>query len=570
MPLMSAQGSTQDELLKENRRLRAALRRERRAADRPSAPIEAGRGTGGASGGGASGPKRRPGEDLFREAFQLGPAALAVTRLSDGTFVEVNERFLNATGYERDELIGHSSIEREIWPSERLRRLTVERLREHGEILDVEFQLCTRKGRKRSMLGSCRHLVLGGDDCLLVSCIDVTERNRAETAREESEELFRRLFRLSPAGLTLTRLSDGRITDVNPEFCRLCGYERAEIVGQSWGEMALWEDEERRRELARRLKEEAVVQDFEFTIAAKDGWPIELMGAFQHLTVKGEACILSVLSDISARKRAERSLREAKQEAEDLAQFRSNVIANITHEVRTPLTVILGFTSILREGVDGPHRRFVDLIERSGRRLLTTLDSVLDLAQLESGTLEVDAQPHNVLDIIDSVAGETRSVAEEKGLDFETELPEQALYAEVDYELLARALDHLVDNAVKFTDEGNITLRARTESSSTDGREDSTDDREEQVLIEVVDTGVGIHDQFIPDLFSVFSQESSGMDRDYQGSGMGLPVAARLIERFDGEVQVETQKGAGSTFTIVLPQTEAAPSSNRTQRAQVA
>ncbi|PSQ69159.1 MAG: histidine kinase, partial [Bacteroidetes bacterium QH_2_67_10] len=236
----------------------------------------------------------------------------------------------------------------------------------------------------------------------------------------------------------------------------------------------------------------------------------------------------------------------------------------------TPLTVILGFTSILREGVDGPHRRFVDLIERSGRRLLTTLDNVLDLAQLESGTLEVDAQPHNVLDIIDSVAGETRSVAEEKGLDFETELPEQALYAEVDYELLARALDHLVDNAVKFTDEGNITLRARTESSSTDGREDATDDREEQVLIEVVDTGVGIHDQFIPDLFSVFSQESSGMDRDYQGSGMGLPVAARLIERFDGEVQVETQKGAGSTFTIVLPQTEAAPSSNRTQRAQVA
>jgi PAS domain S-box-containing protein len=559
---MGACHLTRDELLTENRRLRAALKQEREESASLSGTTSADSET-------ASETKPALEDELFREAFQLGPAALAVTRLSDGTFVEVNEQFLNVTGYGRDELIGHSSIEREIWPSERLRRLTIQRLQERGEILDVEFQLCTRDGEERSMLGSCRHLIIGGEDCLLVSCIDVTERQRAEAAQQESEELFQRVFRHSPAGLTLTRFSDGRITDVNPEFCRLCGYARDEVVGRSWMELELWEDGARRRTLARRLESEAIVQDFEFTITARDAWPVELMGSFQRITVDGEEAVLGVLSDISARKRAERSLREAKQEAEDLAQFRSTVIANITHEVRTPLTVILGFTSILREGVDGSHRRFVDLIERSGRRLLMTLDSVLDLARLESGTLDVDARPHNVLDVVDSVASETRSFAEEKDLTLDTELPERPLYVEVDYELLSRALGHLVDNAVKFTDEGGVTLRATTGTAPPSENKEEEEEAQ-RVLIEVVDTGVGIGEQFVPDLFSVFTQESSGMDRDYQGSGTGLPVAARLIERFDGTVQVDTEKGKGSTFTIVLPEAERASSVDGPSREQVA
>ena len=387
---------------------------------------------------------------------------------------------------------------------------------------------------------------------MLLSCIDISERQRAKVSQQQSEELFQRVFRLSPAGLSLSRLSDGHITDVNPEFCRLSGYDRETLVGSTSLEIGLWEDEERRQRLTERLKAEGVVQDFEFSLTAKDDWPVNLMGSFQLVNVEGEEMILSVLSDISVRKRAEESLRQAKEEAErareeaeDLAQFRSSVIANVTHEVRTPLTVILGFTSILREGVSGPHRRFVDLIERSGRRLLMTLDSVLDLAQIESGTLEVNNRPQNILDIVDSVANTTRPFAEEKGLDFETEFPDHALYSDVDAELLARALSHLVDNAIKFTEEGRVLLRVYSE--------------EERVKVDVVDTGIGIEEQFVPQLYKTFSQESRGMNRDYQGSGMGLTVTGRLIQRFDGELHVSSEKGVGSTFTIVLPEVEAQP-----------
>ena len=523
---MSEERRTRKELIEENRRLRAELARVRES---PS--------TGPASGD----VDVSEGADLFREAFHLGPAALAVTRLSDGRFIAFNEQFLNLSGYDRDELHDHSSLALGLWPSERMRRLAVERLRAHGEILDVEFCLQGKGGHELFMLGSCRYLTIGGEECMLVSCIDVSERRRFEMSQQESEKLFRKVFRLSPAGVTLSRLFDGRFTDVNPEFCRLSGYDREELIGRSSRELGLWTEEDRST-LVERIKSEGVIHDYEFTLNAADGWPTPVMGSFQLLSVGGEEMLLKVISDITARKRTEESLRQAKKEAEELAQFRSSVIANITHEVRTPLTVILGFTSILREGVEGPHRRFVDLIERSGRRLLMTLDSVLDLAQLESGTLDINARPHNILDIVDSVANTTRPFAEEKGLVFEAELPEEALYAAVDYELLARALGHLVDNAIKFTDEGRVTLRVRSEG--------------EQVLIDVVDTGIGIREEFVSKLFETFSQESSGMDRDYQGSGMGLAVTARLVERFDGTMRVESEKGVGSVFTIVLPAVE--------------
>jgi PAS domain S-box-containing protein len=357
---------------------------------------------------------------------------------------------------------------------------------------------------------------------------------------------FQRIFRASPVALSLSDLEERRFVDVNPAMCRLTGYEREELVGRSPVELGLWKNPGERDEMLARLDHESALRDYEVALRMRTGETRDLLASFQLLRMGGTEVLLSVLADISARKQAERSLREANQEAEDLARFRSSVLTNVTHEVRTPLTVILGFTSILREGVDGPHRRFVDLIERSGRRLLMTLDSILDLAQLESGTLEVDAHPQDVLPVLDSVANTTRPFAEEKDLAFETHLPSEPLCAEIDSELLARALGHLLDNAVKFTDEGRVSLRA---SASEDG---------EQVLLEVTDTGVGIDEAFVPKLFDTFSQESSGMKRDYQGSGMGLTVAAKLIDRLDGEVYVESQKGEGSTFTVALPRTEGA------------
>jgi signal transduction histidine kinase len=246
-----------------------------------------------------------------------------------------------------------------------------------------------------------------------------------------------------------------------------------------------------------------------------------------------------VMTDITARKEAEDALRQAKDQAEEIAQFRSALLQNMTHEIRTPLTVILGFTSMLHQGIRDDYRRFVDLIERSGRRLLLTLDSLLDLAQLESGTLQVDNELHNVFDIVHGTAASLEPMADQKGLTFSLDLPATAAYARFDCELFSHALTHLIDNAIKFTEEGEVAVTAEV--------------ADDAVRVHVKDTGVGVGEQFEGRLFDAFSQESEGISRTHQGSGLGLTVAHRLVDRIGGRIEHASRKGQGSVFTIELP-----------------
>ena len=220
-------------------------------------------------------------------------------------------------------------------------------------------------------------------------------------------------------------------------------------------------------------------------------------------------------------------------------RFRSALLANLTHEVRTPLTVILGFTSMLRRGLQDRYHRFIHIIERSGRRLLLMLDTLMDLAQLEADTLELEPESCNVLDVVQSTAMNFASLAESKNLTLNIDLPSVTASAHLDPDRFERVITHLIDNAIKFTEEGSITVSATP-----------TDDA---VLIQVRDTGVGIEPAFMPHIFEAFAQESEGLSRTHQGSGIGLHVAERLIERMGGQITVESQKGRGSVFTVMVP-----------------
>ena len=198
---------------------------------------------------------------------------------------------------------------------------------------------------------------------------------------------------------------------------------------------------------------------------------------------------------------------------------------------------------MLQKSVAVEYRRFVRLIERSGQRLLLLLDSVLDLAQLEAGTLEVRRESFDLLDVVQGVARTLRPLAEEKGLAFELALPPGPVYATVDHALLRRVLNNLVDNAIKFTEEGRITIEV--------------DADETHLFLRIRDTGIGVDEAFLPHLFDEFSQESTGLERTHQGSGLGLAVSKRLVERIGGTITVESLKERGSAFTIMLPRVAA-------------
>jgi CheY-like chemotaxis protein len=211
----------------------------------------------------------------------------------------------------------------------------------------------------------------------------------------------------------------------------------------------------------------------------------------------------------------------------------------MSHEIRTPLAAIIGFASILNDEVSEQHRRFISFIERSGKRLLETLNSILNLSMLESGAVKLNREVVHVAQDVLQQSDRLRPLAEEKAIALEVVLPDEDAQAFLDPACLDRILYNLIGNAIKFTEKGGVTVTVST--------------HKDQVVVAVQDTGVGIDPEFLPYLFSDFKQETMGEDRSYEGIGLGLAITKRMVELLEGTIQVETEKGVGSTFTVMLP-----------------
>jgi signal transduction histidine kinase len=231
-------------------------------------------------------------------------------------------------------------------------------------------------------------------------------------------------------------------------------------------------------------------------------------------------------------KKANERLREANRLKEDF-------LATTSHELRTPLTNILGALEVLRDMVDNEQEQFLDMIEQNGQRLKRTLNALLDLSMLRSGSEDLALTPTPLNPCVQDVASDLRDDAEEKGLSFRANIPDTPVEAEVDEQYLEQILRNLVENAIKYTHEGYVAV--------------STGYDDGHAYVEVEDSGIGIDEEFLPDLFEEFKQESRGRSRTYEGNGLGLAISARLAEQMDGTIHVETEKNQGSTFTVKFP-----------------
>ncbi len=231
--------------------------------------------------------------------------------------------------------------------------------------------------------------------------------------------------------------------------------------------------------------------------------------------------------------------REAREKVEELLKLKSAFLNNMSHELRTPLTGILGFAEILAEEIEDERREFAERIVSSGVRLQETLNSILDLAQLEGGSLELETERINVAEEVRTSAGRYSRAAEQKGLEFRIRTPHGPVESELDKASLQRIVKSLVDNAVKFTNAGFVAVDVTADDSRT--------------YVHVRDTGIGISETFLPHMFSEFRQESMGTSRSFEGSGLGLSITKRLVELMGGCISVESRRGEGSTFTVSFP-----------------
>ncbi|HET6567870.1 MAG TPA: PAS domain S-box protein [Rhodothermales bacterium] len=480
--------------------------------------------------------------ELFYKAFQEGPAGYIIIRAQDGRVLDVNDEYVRITGYPREELIGMHTDDLAIVTDPEQRKELMQLQDTDGPLPRRIYELQRKDGELRKALTTIQRVEVQDEICLLFVLVDVSDQEAATVAERQSRDLLDRVFHASPAAIGIIRRSDGRFIEVNEQWARLTEYPKDDAVGKTMQETDLWGAGEHSRAVQERLQETETLQEYETELRTLSGGRRTVLLSSQQIEVRSEPCILLVLTDITDRKQVEMELIRAKERAEEMSRIKTAFLTNMTHEVRTPLTVILGFTSMLRQGARPEYQRFVRVIERSGRRLLLMLDSILDLAQLEAGTLAVEVQTFNVADVVANEGEIFKQVAEEKGLGFGIDLPNERVYARADHKIFVRVLNNLFDNAVKFTEKGEIRLSVETEP--------------DVVRISMSDTGIGIDNQYLPRVFDEFSQESTGLERTHQGSGLGLAVSRRLLEHMGGEIEAESTKGEGSRFIISFPRVQ--------------
>jgi len=249
--------------------------------------------------------------------------------------------------------------------------------------------------------------------------------------------------------------------------------------------------------------------------------------------VVGSTGVLTDITD-AVRFKAER---EARERTEEMLRLKSAFLNNMSHEIRTPLTAIIGFAEVLADEVGAEHREHVAIIDAAARRLHGTLDAVLALAQIESGSVPLDVEALDAYDEAEAALARSRPAAERKGLTLT--LTGGPSFVVADRPALRRVLGHLIGNAVKFTERGGVTVEVG-------GGEGAG-------WIRVSDTGAGIPAAFLPRLFGEFTQGSEGYGRSHEGSGLGLAVAKRLLGLMGGALDVASEAGRGATFTVRLP-----------------
>lgn len=422
------------------------------------------------------------------------------------------------------------------------RKILHQRLQEESVVFGLDLMLKSRSGKRLHVRENARARFDENGEILYYegAMVDVSDRHQAELDARHKEERYRALVQNS-SDLIAILDSDGMIRYLSPSTSKLLGFPPEEGIGLSMLDL-IHNDDQRRMDVLFRhgARTQGNFETTVFRCRHRRGHFIYMEALGTNMLgnpwVRG---IVLNCRDVTERKRAEVALVRAKEQAEEVARLKSAFLANMSHEIRTPLTGIIGFANILGEEVDMQHQEFVSLIERSGQRLLQTLNSVLDLARLESKQMELEEEKLDLAEQVEDIVALLQPIARDKGLNLTVTSTFPRPSVILDQGCINRIANNLIGNALKFTDEGEVRVTVSTKG--------------DKAVLTIQDTGVGIEDEFLPHIFDEFKQESSGLGRRHEGAGLGLTITHHLVELMNGTISVESELGVGTTFTVTFP-----------------
>lgn len=476
-------------------------------------------------------------EENFRNLFENHSAVKLLIDPSTGNIIEANKAAVSFYGWTREELKLMNISQINTLPPEEVKKKMQQALT--WEKTHFDFIHRKADGTVADVEVFSSSIDLGGKKVLHSIIHNVTEKKKAEAQLR----LLRRAVENTIVSLMITDVS-GNLVYVNPGFTRITGYDQDEVIGQN----------------PRFLK--SGKQDNEFykimwdTILTGKTWEGELINKRKNGETYWEKAIISPITDVSGKithfvgvkeeitelKLLIEELVKAKEKAEESSRLKSAFLANISHEIRTPLNGILGFSELLRNPVINAEEKetFLRLLKESGERMLSTINQIIEVSKIETGTVTVDSEHITLEESINYFYNFFKQEAEKKGLKFTliNNLP-PGLLIRTDKYKFESVLQNLLRNAIRFTESGSVEFRVETGNK--------------EIVFTVIDTGPGIPAAMHEKIFERFVQADTSYSRPYEGAGLGLSIAKAYAEMLGGSIRLKSEEGTGSTFSFQLP-----------------
>ncbi|MGM0705328.1 MAG: PAS domain S-box protein, partial [Bacteroidota bacterium] len=492
--------------------------------------------------------------ELLDSIIETANVGICVTD-KNGQFVRVNPAYTDLYGWSEEELIGEH-FTKVVPPNSHADAADLHDrfIYDRNDETTGEWRVHGKDGAIRNVIITAGYLEQSGEPFKVTTVLDVTDAHKRKEALHAERDLLRSIFNTSAAAITVLN-EHGTIIRANKRAQEVLGLVPSDVKGRTYNDPA-WHittvdgkpfpDDE--LPFAQVMNTEAPVYDIRHAIQ----WP---NGDRRILSVNGaplrdaEGTITGgvfVVENITEQVQIQHKLIEAKEEAESASRLKSAMIANMSHEVRTPITSMMGFAEILAEELEGRQAKHASTILRSSKRLYKTLASVLQLSKLRGGSYTPSWEEVDLRKVAAEVIETMQPKATNHGLTLEFAHPVHPVDTRTDPMAAQRIVTNLLDNAIKFTPAGGTVTVCVDQEQETP--------HEGAPYISVADTGIGIASEAIDEMFVAFKQESEGFARSHEGSGIGLAIVKQLVDEIGATITVESEKKAGTHMHVRFPQ----------------
>jgi PAS domain S-box-containing protein len=493
--------------------------------------------------------------ELFSKLFDLNPGAISISKLSDLTLYDVNESFLELFGFEtKEEVIGKTAEELNILPEPSLREQIMKKVRLDGRVDNLEGRMRTKTGLDKWVSASVHVVEINDAPFLLTVTFDITRRKEQEDlVKKQSEklrkvneellssnELFSKLFDLNPASIAISRLQDATLLSVNQAFLDMFEFEhRNDVLDRTAEQIQILVTSSQRPMIVEELLKNKRIVNIEDRYQTRNKAIRWASNSVQLIDIAGTQCLLSVMIDITKRKEQEHLLEKQSEELSMVNHELESFSYSVSHDLKAPLRSLQGFSRALLENYAGKFDddadRWLKFIESNAKRMDNLIHDILSFSKVSRADINVSVinMQQKVLDIMNT----EKLLYPGKNVNFEVnDLPK----CKGDITMLRQVWQNLISNAFKYSsknDDIKICVKSWIEDSFQ--------------VYSIRDNGVGFDDKYKDKLFGVFQRLHS--NDEFDGTGVGLAIVSRIIQKHGGWIEANSDLGQGSEFKFGLP-----------------